>query len=329
MVAIATIFCENVCYIRHRTVGGSHYPRIKTNTMDDCYRACARLSGCVAITYGVTWPKKKRCYRMKTGYGRRKFTVQYHLATLPCEKLKRQCPSGHYRSYYGKDCYRCSSNTFSRGGSARSCIKCPQGQYSYSGRSSCTNCPRGKYGKGSGKGCGSCPPGTYTNSVGSLSCKYCEPNTYASSYGRSSCTSCPAGTYSGRKARSCTSCPPGKFGRATGAGCSPCPANTYSVTARSTRCTPCKQEYISLPGSSKSQSCTEVLNGAVCWAATKAGRVEDSQTFEDAYLACKGDSKCGAVTCRRNKSETSKDKCSVGNISGKVVSGGLCRFDIS
>ena len=104
---------------------------------------------------------------------------------------------------------------------------------------------------------------------------------------------------------------------------------TFSRQEKSTSCTSCKPETISPAGSSSPQSCIEVLNGAVCWAATVEGRVEDSQSFEDAYLACKGDSKCGAVTCKRNKSETSNVKCSVGDSPGKVVPGGLCRFDIS
>lgn len=329
MVALATIVRGNDCYIRHKTLRGDYFPWFKAGSWDNCYAACAENSGCAAIVFGVGLSKKGRCYMMKYGYGSQKFTFEYSTAVLPCEKLKKSCPSGQKRVGDGKTCSNCYPNTYSKGGAVESCTYCPKGTYSRYGYSSCPLCPVGQYGTGTGAGCRQCSAGTYTNKQGSYLCSSCPKNTYASSSGRSSCTGCPAGTYSVSKATSCISCPVGQFGKATGAGCFDCPPNTYSEQEKSTSCASCKPGFISPGGSSSPDSCIEVLNGAVCWAATVEGRVEDSQIFEDAYLACKGDSKCEAVTCKRNKSETSNIGCSVGDSPGKVVPGGLCRFDIS
>ena len=100
-----------------------------------------------------------------------------------------------------------------------------------------------------------------------------------------------------------------------------------------TSCTPCSQEHISPAGSSSPQSCIEIPNGAFCWtemdgSGAQNRRNEDAITFEDAYLECTGDTRCIAVTCQRNQSETSAEDCFVGTSRGVVVDSGLCRFDI-
>lgn len=108
-------------------------------------------------------------------------------------------------------CVSCPDDSYSLGGVAPSCIKCPNGRRRSSDRGDRCSCA-GYFALGRGMkngNCSVCQPGTSSNAF-MTACVKCPKGKYAPGRGNIACLTCPPGTWTPRAgASSCTKCPPG------------------------------------------------------------------------------------------------------------------------
>lgn len=149
--------------------------------------------------------------------------VTYSEGQSVCRKLGFKCPKNtvegpsgdclicaqqHYLSE-SFECTPCPLGSYSSGGNARSCTKCPGRQFALDSQEYC-RCPLGEFISPSGT-CSKCPPGTYQR--GGYSdpdrCEECPRSSIAVGWGTSSCQSCPEGLIANENRTNCVECGPG------------------------------------------------------------------------------------------------------------------------
>jgi len=326
MAILATVLMADSCRIQHRDIRGADIHKTKASSFEQCKAKCSQNPRCTAIAYRHVLD---RCFLKQDGYSGERWDALVNAAKLPCKDLWTSCPAGQRVGSDYKSCQACPINTYSSGGQNQNCQSCKAGTYSNYVRSSCLPCHAGHYGLGSGKGCTGCPPGSYTSSSGRTSCDKCPANKFSTRSGSSSCKNCPAGQWSESGATSCKPCPAGQFGSSAGKGCTICPYNFYNDQTSQTSCKPCGEGNESDKGSTSAANCFKQPLGLHCWTikdgadSDVAGSLEDAASFEDAYKACASDSECLAVICKRRPGDTG---CSIGVITGKIISQDICKY---
>lgn len=185
-------------------------------------------------------------------------TVEVNVS-FDCTGHTSRCQPGQIERP-GGGCTRCSAGTYPL---QDRCVPCPAGLYGSDG-TRCLPCPVGRVGERSGTVyCRICPINTYASGVGGIivqdgavQCTPCSPRTFAPNPGSGVCLPCLSGHILAADQTRCVPCPAGTHApRPHMTRCIPCPPGTYAPQG-SSRCVPCPSGHASTrAGSEQCQEC--------------------------------------------------------------------------